>query len=509
MRPYPFISHWFTGSAIRARVALLVFPWLISACASSTAVENTPVVPEPSTPVIQESPKPSAGRDLAGRVLQSVFTLKAFDAEGEQIGLGSGFAIPGNRLVTNAHVVADAAWIEILDQQGRLVSTAPYATLLDVESDLAVLPLPGEGFAVLGLADDAARTGDDVWAFGAPLGLEGTVSRGIVSARRDGDGKSFLQITAPISQGSSGGPVVNDRGDIVGVVVAMMSEGQNLNFAVDVSELRELLSTPTARLRFPSSESLTSQDEELDDDVAKSLARLMLLAMATEISIGDLMAGELDKDVDLKDGDDPMQFYRFSGHEGDQVTIDVISNDFDSFVVMVDHPSLDVDPTWRKYDDDSGKNLDARLSVVLPKTGDYIISVSAREGGEGFYLISMNRRLFDFRQGYTSRWKPASSTSSALFFIDTESVQRFSYGVSYLWVLQVDRQLAQGISDNGEYYRLQYAFKCSERKYALRHASGENNHAGTESHTVPDFRLSWELIMPGTAIEQISKYVCR
>ncbi|MEE4248962.1 MAG: trypsin-like peptidase domain-containing protein, partial [Alcanivoracaceae bacterium] len=196
-----------------------------------------------------------------------MFTLKSFDAEGEQIGLGSGFAIPGNRLVTNAHVVADAAWIEILDQQGRMVSTAPYATLLDLDSDLAVLPLPGEGFAVIGLADDAASTGDDVWAFGAPLGLEGTVSRGIVSARRDRDGKSFLQITAPISQGSSGGPVVNDSGEIVGVVVAMMSEGQNLNFAVDVSELRQLLSVPAARLRFPSSQSLVRQDDELDDDV--------------------------------------------------------------------------------------------------------------------------------------------------------------------------------------------------------------------------------------------------
>lgn len=509
MRPYPFISRWLRGSAIRARAALLVLPWLISACASSTAIENTPVAPEPSSPVIQESPKPSAGRDLAGRVLQSVFTLKAFDAEGEQIGLGSGFAIPGNRLVTNAHVVADAAWIEILDQQGRMVSTAPYATLLDLDSDLAVLPLPGEGFAVIGLADDAASTGDDVWAFGAPLGLEGTVSRGIVSARRDRDGKSFLQITAPISQGSSGGPVVNDSGEIVGVVVAMMSEGQNLNFAVDVSELRQLLSVPAARLRFPSSQSLVRKDEELDDDVKVAFARLMLFATANEISSGDLIPAALDKEQDLEIDGNPMHLYRFSGYAGERVSIDVMSNEVDPFVVVVDYAGPDMEPTWREQDDDSGSDLDARLSVVLPESGDYMIYVSSREGGEGDYLISMNRRLNGFRQSYTSRWVLGSSTNSTLFFIDTETIQRASYGDSYLWILQVDSELEQGSTDTGEHHRIQYAFRCNERKYALRHVSSYSDSAVTESQTVPDLRLSWELIMPGTAVEQVSKFVCR
>ncbi|HEY9121136.1 MAG TPA: hypothetical protein VIN33_15375, partial [Marinobacter sp.] len=96
MRPYPFISRWFRGSAILARIVLLLLPGLLSACATSTASKSISAAPESSAPVIEEPSQPSAGRDLAGRVLQSVFTLKSFDAEGEQIGLGSGFAIPGN-----------------------------------------------------------------------------------------------------------------------------------------------------------------------------------------------------------------------------------------------------------------------------------------------------------------------------------------------------------------------------------------------------------------------------
>jgi S1-C subfamily serine protease len=71
-----------------------------------------------------------------------------------------------------------------------------------------------------------------VFAVGNPGGLEGTFSQGIVSSLRDLDGLSLLQITAPISPGSSGGPIVDEKGEVVGVAVATFKGGQNLNFAV-------------------------------------------------------------------------------------------------------------------------------------------------------------------------------------------------------------------------------------------------------------------------------------
>src|SRR4029079_9116422 len=83
--------------------------------------------------------------------------------------------------------------------------------------------------------------GDSIYVSGNPEGLEGTFSEGIVSSRRKEGSKQFLQITAPISHGSSGGPVMNRYGEVIGLAVAMIKDGQNLNFAVPVSYLAALM----------------------------------------------------------------------------------------------------------------------------------------------------------------------------------------------------------------------------------------------------------------------------
>lgn len=85
------------------------------------------------------------------------------------------------------------------------------------------------------------EVGETVFAVGNPKGLEGTFSQGIVSSIRDIDNKQLLQITAPISPGSSGGPVLNSKGEVVGVSVATFKGGQNLNFAIPSCYLTELL----------------------------------------------------------------------------------------------------------------------------------------------------------------------------------------------------------------------------------------------------------------------------
>src|SRR6516225_1013196 len=89
---------------------------------------------------------------------------------------------------------------------------------------------------------DAVQVGDSVYAVGNPEGLEGTFSQGIVSGIRESGGDRLLQITAPISPGSSGGPVLNEKGEVIGVSVATFRDGQNLNFAVPSIYLKELLS---------------------------------------------------------------------------------------------------------------------------------------------------------------------------------------------------------------------------------------------------------------------------
>jgi hypothetical protein len=113
---------------------------------------------------------------------------------------------------------------------------------VDEEHDLALLKAGGIKLPPLPLGDsETVAVGDEVYVVGNPLGLEGTFSNGIVSAIREIDGQKILQITAPISPGSSGGPVFDQRGEVIGIAVATFRGGQNLNLAIPVSYLSKLL----------------------------------------------------------------------------------------------------------------------------------------------------------------------------------------------------------------------------------------------------------------------------
>ena len=89
---------------------------------------------------------------------------------------------------------------------------------------------------------DSVQVGDSIYVVGNPQGLEGTFSQGIVSSIREVGSDKLLQITAPISPGSSGGPVLNEKGEVIGVSVATFTGGQNLNFAIPSKYLSILLS---------------------------------------------------------------------------------------------------------------------------------------------------------------------------------------------------------------------------------------------------------------------------
>lgn len=166
---------------------------------------------------------------------------------------GSGFVVAGDRvIVTNAHVASGAGlggWVELrlgdgTARRGRVVA-------FDPSHDLAVIA-PQDEIDVPGLLlgdSGTVEVGQTVLAFGSPFGLEGTLTQGIVSARRDlaavgGQVRGVIQTDAPINPGNSGGPLVNRRGEVIGVNTAIMSRsgGSNgIGFAVPVNYVRELL----------------------------------------------------------------------------------------------------------------------------------------------------------------------------------------------------------------------------------------------------------------------------
>lgn len=186
-----------------------------------------------------ENPPP---HEIAAKVMPSVMLIVALDEAKEPIGFGSGFVITDGIVATNAHVVENSYFSVCKPVNDENLFNVDEVVAFNKFLDVAVLRVSGLKKPPLVLGDsESVHIGEPIYAVGNPEGLEGTFSVGNVSAFREQEGQRFIQITAPISPGSSGGPVLNAKGEVVGIATAQMGEGQNLNFAVPISILRQLL----------------------------------------------------------------------------------------------------------------------------------------------------------------------------------------------------------------------------------------------------------------------------
>ena len=205
--------------------------------------------------------------EVARKAFASTVLIVLEDATGQPTSLGSGFFVTGNQVATNLHVIEGASrgYAKIIGEPKKY--NIDGVTAADPKRDLAMLKLDGAVGKALALTDsDAAQVGDTVYAVGNPQGLEGTFSQGIISSLRQIGADKLLQITAPISPGSSGGPVLNIRGEVIGVSVATYKGGQNLNFAVPANFLKALVATtamPRALSTVKSSKGSPSLNPEL------------------------------------------------------------------------------------------------------------------------------------------------------------------------------------------------------------------------------------------------------
>jgi hypothetical protein len=226
--------------------------------------------------------------ELISRVSPAVVTLICFDGTGQQTSQGSGFIVaPDGIIATACHVLVGAIRADVRLSIGAHYEVAG-TVQRDAAADFALLKVPGTGLPTIPLGDsDTVRQGARVVALGAPLGLEETASEGIVSAVREWPQLGrVLQLTAPISPGSSGGPVLNDEGEAVGIVSFLMWQGQNLNFAVPINAVKLALQdraavTPVADVPAPEMEPsapkvITAQAFQVVDSDGRPRAALMV-----------------------------------------------------------------------------------------------------------------------------------------------------------------------------------------------------------------------------------------
>lgn len=154
---------------------------------------------------------------------------------------GSGFFIDKNTLVTNYHVIEDSDYLELKIAGNETIFKGAKVIKASPEYDLAIVQTKQE-FSAFEIVDcSKIEVGAKIYTIGNPRGLEGTISDGILSGKRNNNGIEYLQITAPISPGNSGGPVLNDKGEVIGVATFAYKNSQNLNFAVPVSYIEKCI----------------------------------------------------------------------------------------------------------------------------------------------------------------------------------------------------------------------------------------------------------------------------
>jgi len=180
--------------------------------------------------------------ELVRRIKPSAVAIETYDSKGEKLSRGSGFFVEADRIVTNRHVLEGAYRAEVHSSSGA-VFPVKGVLAVDAEGDIALLKIdaPAPLIRPLPLDKTSPQEGESVVVIGNPLGLEGSVTNGIVSAVRDiPTFGRIIQITAPISSGSSGSPVVNMQGQVIGIATLQITGGQSVNFAIPSERISQL-----------------------------------------------------------------------------------------------------------------------------------------------------------------------------------------------------------------------------------------------------------------------------
>lgn len=179
-------------------------------------------------------------KEIYDQCSSSVFYISTYDIDGNSFASGSGFFIAeGGIAVTNYHVLENAINASVTLTNGE---SYEIEGIIDYNEDMdyAIIKIKGYGFKPLKIGDSKLVSGGDtIYTIGNPLGLTNSISDGIVSNANRADINGMIQITAPISPGSSGGALIDIYGEVIGVTTSSLVRGQNLNFAIPINNVLE------------------------------------------------------------------------------------------------------------------------------------------------------------------------------------------------------------------------------------------------------------------------------
>ena len=254
---------------------------------------------------------PARGQqELADLIERSEKCVVRIEVDGKRGGgLGSGFVVSAEgMMVTNVHVLAGARMATATFPNGETYKiTGTYS--VDQSRDICIAQIDASGLPVLPLAAGLPRKGENVTALGSPQGLSFTATRGIISAIRSGDELSgdightlkgnWIQVDAALSPGNSGGPLINNAGEVVGMsTLASQGRAQNLNFGISVDDIRAAISAATKQSLVAFADSVGKIDmEESRPESAEIIDRKPIPASALEeyVALGRRQYSDLEK----------------------------------------------------------------------------------------------------------------------------------------------------------------------------------------------------------------------
>jgi S1-C subfamily serine protease len=237
---------------IAAPAVVLRAPQVALPPPSPPSVQSSDKLAEPIEATVAAAPQPvppavsvqRSAEDVFAEIAPSVARVNVMDVSDRVLGFGSGIVIGKGILLTSCHVATIGAKLAV--KLGDAVMPAKIQ-LADEAHDLCRLEVPGMNAPAVTISSvETVRTGQRVYAIGAPQGLELTISEGIVSALRKVDEGTLIQTTAPISPGSSGGGLFDLSGRLVGIMTFQHRFGQNLNFALPADWIAQMRARPAS-----------------------------------------------------------------------------------------------------------------------------------------------------------------------------------------------------------------------------------------------------------------------
>jgi YVTN family beta-propeller protein len=219
---------------------------------------------------------------------KSVVIINSLDKDGEVISQGSGFCIAQGIFATNYHVIDGAGKLQVETEDGKKYEVEGIVSA-DLLSDLALLKTKlNPNIPALKLGFDKQKTkGQQIVTIGSPEGLKNTVSEGIISGFRSNLGVDLIQISAPITHGSSGSPLFDMYGDVIGINTSGLDAG-NLNFAVSINHINDwykrISGLSFASIPIIGRESFTKDSQITDSEITRTLIDVSMAFNAKNIS---------------------------------------------------------------------------------------------------------------------------------------------------------------------------------------------------------------------------------